>query len=107
MEAVLVTPGPRLLSAAWCVALRMLDVVAEFSSRGEWRHDLINKWKEAFQMLEAVGEGQPCQLCTSHLGITCSCLVLHTGCSFPCLYCHCMIDQPHPADEPGMTGDER
>ena len=33
------TPGPHLLSAAWCVVLRTSDVVAEFSSNGKWRHD--------------------------------------------------------------------
>ena len=69
------TPEPHLLSAASCVVLRMSDVVAEFSSNGEWQHDLIDKWKEAFQMLEVVGEGLPCQLSTSHPGIiACTCL---------------------------------
>ena len=63
------TPGAHLLCAAWCVILRMSDVVAEFSTKGEWRHDLINKWKEAFQALVAVGEGLPLQVTKYHPGI--------------------------------------
>ena len=52
-------PEPCLMSAAWCVALRMLDVVAHFAFKGEWRADHIDKWKEAFQVLDAVGKGTP------------------------------------------------
>ena len=47
------TLRPRLRSAVWCAMLRMLDVVADFLSRGQWRDDLIDKWREAFRLLEA------------------------------------------------------
>ena len=54
-----VTPGSGLVSPVWCVMLRMLDLVADFLLKGNWREDLIDKWKDAFQMLEAVDEGLP------------------------------------------------
>ena len=59
---IVVMPRLCITSAAWGVAVRMLDVVADFSLKGEWNADLIDKWKEAFQTLEAVGRGMPLQL---------------------------------------------
>ena len=70
------TAGPQVKSAAWCVVLRMLDVVESFSLKGEWSGDLIDKWREAFQLLEAVSKGLPLQVSKHHPG---SCLCLHTG----------------------------
>ena len=70
-----VTIGPRLISAAWCVAITMLDVVADFLVKGEFRGDLIEKWQEAFQLLEAVNKGLPLQASTYHTG---SCLCVCT-----------------------------
>ena len=68
------TAGPQVKSAAWCVVLRMLDVVESFSLKGEWRGDLIDKWREAFQLLEAVS-GLPLQVSKHHPG---SCLCICT-----------------------------
>jgi hypothetical protein len=53
-EDVVATPGPPLLSAGWCLALRILNMVVEFTLEGEWQGDLIEKWREAYQMLEVL-----------------------------------------------------
>ena len=54
-----------------------MEVVAEFSLKEVWREDLIEKWQEAFQRLEAldVSRGQPCELSPNQLGIN----MLHPG----------------------------
>ena len=53
---------PHLMSAVQCVALRILEVVAEFLLKGEWTGDLINKWKELIQILETVVKVMPFQM---------------------------------------------
>jgi hypothetical protein len=58
---VTMTPGPHLVSAAWILSLRILNVIAEFTLKRDWRHDLIEKWKEAYQMLEAIDRELSCQ----------------------------------------------
>ena len=69
--------GPHVVTAARCLVLRIMEVVAEFSLKGVLREDLIDRWQEAFQRLEAldVGRGQPCQLSPDQLGIN----MLHPG----------------------------
>ena len=64
-----VVPGPRLVTAAKCTVLRMLDVVAEFSLKGEWNKELIDKWQAAFTTLEALDKGKLCQLPSNQTGI--------------------------------------
>ena len=59
--------------ATQCVALRMLDVVAHFSLKREWSDCLIDKWREAFQVLESVARGidHPLSMSKDHPGISC------------------------------------
>ena len=83
-----VVPGPRLVTAAKCTVLRMLDVVAEFSLKGEWNEVLIAKWQAAFTTLTALDKGQLCQLPLEHPGIKLlmgACCTLDTV--FLCLLC--------------------
>ena len=77
------TPRPCLVTAARCVALRMLDVIAEFSLNGEWEEDLIDKWQAAFTTLEALDKWQLCQLPSNHQGITLL-ICLHVACWAQC-----------------------
>ena len=95
------TAGPQVLSAAWCVVLRVLDVVANFSEKGVWRSDLIDKWREAFQLLEAVRKGMPLQVSKYHPG---SCL-----CVDPASVSNCLIMSGHScsADESTMKDDDK
>ena len=67
-EAVATPRHP--LSAVWCLVLRMLEVVAEFSLTRKWKYDLIGKWEEAFQKLVAMDVGQPHPVFEYHPGIT-------------------------------------
>ena len=53
---------PSLMSAVQCVALRIMEVVTDFLLKGEWTGDLIDKWKEAVQILETVVEMMPLQV---------------------------------------------
>ena len=71
---MVVIPRPRLVSAAWCVALQMLEVVANFLLKGQWGDDLVDKWKEAFQSFEAIDVGCPHPLSKYHPGMNSSCL---------------------------------
>jgi formiminotetrahydrofolate cyclodeaminase len=48
------TPGHHMLSVASCVALRIVEMVADFSLNRKWRGDLIHRWEEAFQLLQAM-----------------------------------------------------
>ena len=66
---IVVAPGSRLMSAVWCVVLRMLDTVQHFLLEGKWRGDCIDKWKEAFQMLTVVDEGMSCEVSECYRGI--------------------------------------
>ena len=93
------TAGRQVKAAAWCVALRMLDVVENFSLKGEWRGDLIDKWREAFQLLEAVSKGLPLQVSKHHPG---SCLCLHSGHCICFSYDLIMSGHSHSADESTM-----
>ena len=67
-EAVATPRHP--LSDVWCLALRMLDVVADFSLTKKWKYDLIDKWEEAFQKLVAMDDGLPHPVSEYHPGIT-------------------------------------
>ena len=53
-----VTPRPYLVTAVRCVALSMLDVVAEFSQKREWREEFIGQWQEAFTTLIALDKAR-------------------------------------------------
>ena len=53
---------PHLMPAVQCVALRILEVVADFLLKGEWTGVLIDKWKGAVQTLETVAEAMPVQV---------------------------------------------
>jgi hypothetical protein len=44
----------QILSVASCVALRIVEMVADFSLNRKWRGDLIHRWEEAFQLLQAM-----------------------------------------------------
>ena len=60
---------PHLISAAQCVALRVLEVVADFLLKGQWTGVLIDKWKGAVQTLETVVEAMPVQVSKYSPGI--------------------------------------
>ena len=53
---------PHLMSSVQCVALRIVEVVADFLLKGEWTGSLIDKWEEAVQMLETVVKTMPLQV---------------------------------------------
>ena len=65
----IVTVEPSLMSAAWCLVLRVLNVVADFSLKTKWREDLIEKWQEPFQVLVSLDHGLPHQVTEYHPGI--------------------------------------
>lgn len=67
---VSMTPGPHLQSAAWILSLRILNIVAEFTTNRDWGHDLIEKWKEAYQVLEAIDRELSCQALEYHTGFS-------------------------------------
>ena len=104
------TLRPCLVTAARCVALRMLDVIAEFSMNGEWNEELIDKWQAAFTTLEALDKWQLCQLPSNHQGINLlyACMLL-AGHSVNYLSHTCSIIPGHPetVDEPSLRTDER
>ena len=103
------TPRPCLVTAARCVALRVLDVIAEFSMNGEWKEELIDKWQAAFMTLEALDKGQLCQLPLNHQGINLL-ICLHVALWPSCFLSHlCSIIAGHAqtVDEPSLMTDER
>jgi hypothetical protein len=52
-----VTDKTCLMSAVQSVTLRMLNVISHFLLNGDWKEDLVDKWKNALQALETVTEG--------------------------------------------------
>ena len=64
-----VTSDPCLMSAAWCLVLRVLDVVADFSLKRKWTDDLIEKWQKSFQVLVSLDHGLPHHVTEYHPGI--------------------------------------
>ena len=98
------------MSAVWCVMLRMLDAIADFLSRGQWREDLIDEWKEAFQVLEATDSGSlhPLSECHWYLGMNTRWALARLGMNLLHI-CQCVpcSGHSHVVDGPGMTAGER